>query len=347
MSPMSSPDPSARPTQVTVAGWSVAIASAILLVSAFDSLESLHSVATRDQLTQAVESGNLKGLGISVAEALDVKRWALYVTAVAAVLTGILGVFVLKRDKAARIGLSIGAVPIVLAVPLTGSFLAMLVGAGAAVLWSRPARDWFAGRPVSVREPRPAPATDRSSSTSDAPVPWVPPTPEGDIGGPGPAPFQGWGVPPAYGAPPAVLGRAPRPRQVRNACVATWVASGITALGYLALLVVLSIDQQALIDKVKENPAWDSSYDDDLIVTAAVVGSVIFLVWCAVVAVVAVFTWRGATWAWVVHLMSTGVAALVAIAALPFGLVHLAVIGWVFGMLLSRPARSWFTSRRS
>lgn len=347
---MSSSEPPARPTQVTVAGWSVAIASAFLLVSVFDALGSLHSVATRDQIAQAIDSGNLKGLGISVAEVLDVKRWALYVTAVSAVVTGILGAFALQRDKAARIGLTLAAVPIVLAVPLTESFLAMLVGAGTVVMWSRPARDWFAGRPISPREPRPVAARPDvpPPPRPDVPDPWIPPAAEGHLGEP--APFAGWGAVPgaaSWGSQqPVAPAVSPRPRQVRIACVATWILSGITALGYLAVLVVISIDQQSLIDRVKENPSWDSSYDDNLIVTAAVAGSIIFLLWCAVVSVVAVFTWRGATWAWIVHLISTGVAGLVTVVALPLGLIPLAVLGWVFGMLLSRPARNWFTSRR-
>lgn len=347
---MSSPAPSTRPSQVTVAGWSVAIASAFLLLSAFDALGSLHTVETRDQLTQAIDSGNLQGLGISVAEAVDAKRWALYVSAVAAVLTGILGVFVLRRDKAARIGISIGAVPIVLAVPLTGSFLAMLVGAGAAVLWTRPARDWFAGRAPTPREPKVQAPTE--------PPAWVPPVDVSGVstrstsGAPRPAPTPGWGVPPGHPpyAPPPVAPYPPvqaeRPRQVRTACLITWIFSGITALGYVALLAAISIDQQGLIDMVKENPAWDASYDDDLIVTAAVAGSIVFLLWCALASVVAVFTWRGASWAWVVQLVSTGFAALVALLGLPFSLLHLVAIGAAFGLLLSRPSRDWFTSRR-
>ncbi|MCX6396759.1 MAG: hypothetical protein NTV23_09765 [Propionibacteriales bacterium] len=352
---MSSPDPSARPAQVTVAGWSVAVASAFLLLSAFDSLNSLNSVETRDQLIQAIDEGNLKGLGISVAEALDVKRWALYVSALAAVVTGVLGIFVLQRDKTARIGLTVAAVPIVLTVPITGSFLAMLVGAGAAVLWTLPARDWFAGRPVTRREPRPA--APRDQSPPPAPAPWVPPTAVTPPGGPEPAASAGWGEAPAttttYPAYDASTGSAVplshqelRPRQVRNACLITWVFSGLTAIGYLAVLVAVSIDSQAMIDMVTESPAWDPSYDEGIIVGAAVAGSILMLLWCAAVAVVAVFTWRGAPWARVVHLISTGVAAVFALLALPWSLAHLAAVGAVLGLLLSAPARSWFTSRR-
>lgn len=363
---MSSSGPSARPTQVTVAGWTVAIASAFLLLSAFDALGSLHTVEVREQLTKAIDDGNLQGLGISVSEALTAKRWALYVSAVAAVLTGVLGVFVLQRDKAARIGLTIGAVPIVLTVPLTGSFLAMLVGAGAVVLWSRPARDWFAGRPITRPEPRPAARReDVPPPSAPPPAPWVPPVadpqqqPDAQ-----PAPTPGWGAapgtwdapPPPYTAPPTYQNYPayppqqplpPRPRQVRNACLVTWIFSGLTGLAYVVILAAIVIDQQALVDVIKDSPSWDESIDDDLIVAAAVAGSIIFLLWCVAASVIAVFTWRGAQWAWIVQLISTGLAALVTLLALPWGLIHLAAIGSAFGMLMSRPARDWFTKRRS
>lgn len=409
---MTSPDPSARPAQVTVAGWVVTIASVFLVLSTFEALGNLNSVETREQLAQAIDSGNLQGLGISVAEALDVKRWALYVSAVAASLTAILGFFALRRDTMARLVLSLGAVPIVVAVPLTGSFLAMMIGAGAAVMWSAPARDWFAGRPVTPRPPRAArtPASPAEPPAADPPTvpgPWVPPSsaPRPD----GPAPTQGWGASPGsvtaevpgqgpsapqqdpaapnpyapnpyapqsgapysaapypaaqyptvqyptaqypanpypYGAPPVPGGSVERPRQVRNACLITWIASGFAGVLYLLMLAAVIIDQQGVIDIVKENPAWDSSYDEDLIVTALIVGSVIFLIWCVAIAVVAVFTWRGARWAWIVHLISTGAAGGVALLGLPVSLLHLAAIGAAFGLLMSRHSRAWFTKTR-
>lgn len=351
---MSSSEASARPTQVTFGGWTVVVASALLLLSTFDALSNLQTVDARDQLAEAIDSGNLRGLGVSVAEALTVKRWAIYVAAVAAVVTGILAVFALKRDKIARIGVTVAAVPIILSVPLTGSFLAMLIGAGAVVLWSRPARDWFAGRPITQPEPKEpkevkGPEETQRSAADAVPAPWVPHGAEPSSGPGQPAPTPGWGGAPAaetWAAAEPVPGRPQRPRQVRNACLITWITSGFTALVYLVMLAVIAINQQALIDIVTDNPAWNDSYDEDLIVTAAVVGSIVFLIWCAAIAVIAVFTWRGEQWAWIVHLVSTGMAALVAIVALPVSLVHLAAIGAVFGLLLSRPARTWFTKRQ-
>lgn len=374
MATMSTPDTSQRPGQVTVGGWAVAVASVFLVISVFDSLGALHSVETREQLAETLDSGNFQGLGISVAELLTVKRWALYVTAVAAVFTGVLGFFVLRKDNVARIVLTVGAVPIVLATPFTGSFLAMMVGAGAAVLWSRPARDWFAGRPITPPGPRRPAPDQRQTPPPPGAAPWVPPTPPAS-GSPeetGARAFPGWGAPageqapppptfppsgdpaapPPYPYPPSPVpdlrswADATRPREVRIACLITWVLTALTAVGYLVLLAYVSIDSDSLVRLVQDSPSWNARYDEDLIVPAVVIGSVVFLLWCAAAAVVAVFAWRGHPWAWIVLAISAGAAAVVATMMFPFSLVHLAGIAGALGLLLGRPARAWFRSQR-
>src|SRR5689334_8333161 len=123
MDRMSPSETSARPSQVTVAGWAVAIASVMLAVGVFDAMRNLHSVDTREEVTRALSTGSAKGLGISVDDALTAMRWALFVSGAAAAAAAILGVFVLQRNKGARIGLTVAAVPIVLASPISGSFL--------------------------------------------------------------------------------------------------------------------------------------------------------------------------------------------------------------------------------
>ncbi|WP_209718231.1 hypothetical protein [Marmoricola sp. OAE513] len=368
---MSPSDAGPRPGQVTVAGWVVAIASAFLLLGVFDSLGSLNSLDVREAVARSIRSGNLQGLGLSVEDVLDLKRWAFSISAVAAVATGILGVFALRKDKAARIGLSVAAVPIVLAVPFTESFLGMLIGAGAAVLWTAPARDWFAGRPPAPREaPRPERrqppvAPPPVAPPTDAPAPWAPPTagPTGGPDSPQARAVPGWGAAPG---PPLRLDQLPppvasnqlpspgpvaprtvdRPRPVHLACMITWIATGLTAFGYLVLLVFLAVDQQAVIDLVKDNPNWDPAFDDDLIVRAAVISGVVILVWCAVAAVVAVFTWRGEHWAWVVHLVSLTMAAMISLAVFPNSFFHLAAVAATFGLLTRRQSRDWFAGRR-
>jgi hypothetical protein len=376
-----SPSSSARPSQVTVAGWGIAGASVFLLFVAFDAMAKLHSVDTREEVTRVLSTGSGKNLGISVPDALEVMRWALLVTGVAAAAAGVLGVFVLQRNKGARIGLTVAAVPIVLAAPFSGgqdasstTFLSVFIAAATGVLWSRPSRDWFAGRSPEQRPPVTRAAAPTPPPAPTEPVTWVPPTLPADPGVPGPAPTPGWGqVPPPAPPgqpgqpwpappppphqwpahpwpPPAPYSQASRPdlpvpRQVRIACVLTWVFTAITGLAYLLLLVVLAVDSGGLMDKVRESSGWDSSYDEHTVVVAAIVVSVLFLLWCAGAAVLAYFAWRRAVWAWVMLSVSTGLAALVSIVAVPYSIVHLIALGVAVGMLLSRPAREWYAGR--
>ena len=53
-----------------------------------------------------------------------------------------------SANRGARLALSILAVPILLTAPLTGGLTGALVVVATLMLWSGPARDWFAGRPV-------------------------------------------------------------------------------------------------------------------------------------------------------------------------------------------------------
>ncbi|HET9499898.1 MAG TPA: hypothetical protein VFO98_06530 [Marmoricola sp.] len=137
-----------RPSQVTVAGWTAVVASFLLVFSIFDQMGALHSVAMREEVQRMLSTGSGGGFGLSVAEALTAIRWALFVAGAAAAAAAILGFFVLRRDRPARIGLTVVTVPLVICAPFAGGFLAAVVAASTAMLWTGPARDWFAGRKV-------------------------------------------------------------------------------------------------------------------------------------------------------------------------------------------------------
>src|SRR4051794_38636158 len=176
MVPMSNDAAGPRPREVTIAGWTVAVASTMLVVTVFDTMARLHSVDTRDSLTRALGAGSAKDFGISLTDALGVMRGALFVAGVAAVVTGILAVFVLQRHATARIVLTVAAVPVVLTAPFSGGFLGLLVGGSAALLWSRPARDWFAGRaPARPAVERLAPRSPLRPLQQPGPPPGAPP----------------------------------------------------------------------------------------------------------------------------------------------------------------------------
>ena len=73
-----------------------------------------------------------------------------------ATAAAILGWHVLKRNRAARVGLSILAVPLFLCGLVTGGFLASVVAASVAMLWLAPARHWFDGTTPHGRPEDPA-----------------------------------------------------------------------------------------------------------------------------------------------------------------------------------------------
>ncbi|KQT92158.1 hypothetical protein ASG49_09395 [Marmoricola sp. Leaf446] len=157
----------ARPRQVTTAAGLVIGGSLFLLVSVFDSITRLRSVDTRDTVTEALSSPAGEGLGLSVSQALELMRVGLTVAAVCAAVALVAGVFVLQKHRGARVALTVAAVPLLLTAPLTGGLLGALVVAATAVIWSGPARDWYAGRPVreSAWGGTPAKRSDGSSRT--------------------------------------------------------------------------------------------------------------------------------------------------------------------------------------
>ena len=83
-----------------------------------------------------------------MSQALASMRVGLMVAGACAAATAVLGVYVLKPNRSARLALSILAVPILLTAPLTGGITGALVVVAILMLWTGPARDWFAGRPV-------------------------------------------------------------------------------------------------------------------------------------------------------------------------------------------------------
>ncbi|WP_123222656.1 hypothetical protein [Nocardioides pocheonensis] len=354
---MSSDAPGPRPRQVTIGGWLVAIASAMLVVTVFDTMARLHTVDTRDELTRVLTTGSTRDLGISVADALGVFRAALFVAGAAAAVTGVLGIFVLQRHTAARIVLTIAAVPVVLTAPFSGGFLAILVGGGTALLWSRPARDWFAGRPPTRPEvgsvpvqPAPQPPVRRPESA------WPPPTiaPPRPSASPGsaPAPTPGWGRqsaqpaswPPAYVTAPAPApGTRDVPTQVRVACILTWVFSALTGGLYLLISVALLADRGGMLKLLKDNPTVrDTKLTDDQLVAAIVTVGVLVVLWCLAAGVLAALVWRRHAWARTLLMVSIAVAFSVELVGFPYTLLHLAAAVIAFRMLLRPVSRAWF-----
>ena len=167
-----------------MAGWFVVVGSVFLVLSVFDSIANLNSVAVRDEVTKVLSSSTGDGLGLSVSQALTLMRVGLMVTAACAAAAAVIGVYALQRHRSARLALSVLAVPILLSAPLTGGLIGALVAAATLMLWSGPARDWYAGRPVRemtrptlpTRDARDRPDGQSPDEQSKAPG-WPPPPP--------------------------------------------------------------------------------------------------------------------------------------------------------------------------
>lgn len=309
----------ARPSQVTVAGWTAMAAGVVVVLVVFETMSRLHGVDMRDELTKVVAGREAKRLGLTVDDAIAAVHWMLLASGVAAAAAAILGFFVLRRDRGARIGLTVAAVPIVLTAPLSG-LPGLLVGVAAAMLWSRPARDWFAGRaPVQRQMPAPAPAPrlnfpPPTQQAIQAPV-VVPPTPIGSI-----------------------------PARVRLACLITGVFGGLTGVAALVAIPMIAAKSDALVRYYEKSPLWSPGMRSTLVPTMITLVALTAL-WCAAVVVLAFFAWRGRQWAWMLLVASTALAALLSLVAFPYTAAHLAATALCLGLLLNRQSRDWFTRR--
>jgi hypothetical protein len=372
MAGMSDDPTGGRPSQVTVAGWTAVVASALLVFSIFDRMAALNSVDMREEIQKALDSGAGEGLGLTVAEALDGIRWLLLVGGAAAAAAAILGFFVLRRDRPARIALTVATVPLVICSPFAGGFLAAIVAACTAMLWTRPARDWFAGRPVrQSRSFLDAARQDQQEierkirERAAEPPAFVPPPPAGPPASGGteppsgqavqPPPTQGYGdapgrhgAPPSYGAPygqpswPRPVAR--RPPSVQIACIVSGVFAGIGLLVGLLLAGMLAVASDTLVDEVTGMPGWqDSGLDQSVLVPAMWVWAVLLVLWCSAALALAWFAWRGHNGARIGLIVSAAIAGLVSVLVLPVSVAHLIACGAVIGLLLSPPAREWFS----
>ena len=166
MSP--TPEQAPRPRQVTLAGSLVMAASVMLVLSVFERLGDLRSLESRTAIERFLSEPPGSDLGLGLESALAITRSISMVTAGLATAAAILGWHVLKRNRAARVWLSILALPLFLCGLVTGGFLASVVAASVAMLWLAPARHWFDGTTpmATLKADRRAAWSPRPASTS-------------------------------------------------------------------------------------------------------------------------------------------------------------------------------------
>jgi len=352
-----------RPRQVTLLASMVIAASVFVIISGFERVASLRSIDSREAVSKFLSEPPGDGLGLSVERALDLLHVATMIGVGCATAIAILGIWLLRGDRSARLAASLLTVPLVLTGLATGGFLAAVVAAAVVMLWVEPARAFF--EPAGAARAAAAPTT-----TPSAPPPTTPP--------PTSAPTSAPTVPPASSTPPApyaaTVGRFPAgttspplaphpdpvaparraspPPPVSIAALVTTIASAVVALlCVISMPLLLTTDREELLAEVyRQDPQLrEAGLTPGLVVAAAVVMMLGFVVWAIAAVVLAVFVRRGKEWARILLVISAACVAvlgLVMTLAAPAVLViSLAAAGVAF-LLLRPEAAEWCRERR-
>src|SRR5215212_1811419 len=159
-----------RPRQVTMAGWMIVGGSVLVVATVFETVTNLHTLETRQAVSQFISQSPGDGFGLDVSGALLVLRTVSMVAAGCAAVAAVLGFHVLRRNRGARLGVTLVAVPLFLTGLVTGGFLSSMVAASSLLLWLEPSRNWFDG----VRPPTAlgrAPGARRTAPPQASPPP--------------------------------------------------------------------------------------------------------------------------------------------------------------------------------
>jgi hypothetical protein len=328
-----------RPRPVTWAGWMIIAGSVLVVVTVFDTISRLNTLEAREAVAQSLSELPGEGLGIGVSGALSALRTLSMVAAGCAAVAVVLGFHVLRRNRSARLGVTVVAIPLFFTGMVTGaSLFAMLVAVAASLLWLQPSRNWFDGV-------RPSSAPGRASPGWPPPPP-EPPAPTPPAQASTPRPHQGFGTPAA--SPGVGAGRpVRRPVAVMWACVLTWVISGMAALMMGLSALVIALQPDLVFDELRrQNPDFgEQGVTDRAVQVATYVTAGVTVLWALAAVVLAVLVLRRSGWARIALLISAagaGVACLVA--SLGSVLMVLPAFGCAvtFSLLLRPEVRAWF-----
>ena len=339
----------ARPRQVTWAAWMIMLGSVFVVVTAYEVIAQMRSLESREAIERFLSEPPGDGLGLSVESVLRALHASAMVAAGCATASAVLGFYVLRRHRGARVGLSVLAVPLFLSGVVTGGFMSSLVAVAAAMLWLQPARDWFDGKTPAKPERDLRPAV------------WPPSPADQPVGPPAPRPHDGFGQVPAtpVSAAPALdwpepPGPAPavrrRPDVLVVAAIVTWVFAGVVLLSAVVGLAVVATSPAALLDEVAaQNPELASQgvTESTILASTYLMGGVA-LVWSALACLCAALMLRrsaAAARALLVSASATAAFCLVgSLAALVLALPALASV--VVIALVRRPeSRAWLAGR--
>lgn len=323
-----------------MAAFAIILGSLFVLLAAWEEMSQIHSLDTRERL-----QGELSGTGIDINQSLMLLRGSLLVSAACAVVASVLGYQVLRRDRIARIGLSVVALPLFVTGLSLGdvSFVSSLVAAFAVMLWFQPARDWFDGRTPAQAEAaamraRPGPV----GASTPPPVPPTVSAPQGPAQPGPPAPYAGpYGSP--YGVPVS------RPSRLMLACILTWTFTALIALTCLLLVAMMLGSPDLVLDEArKADPNFDQGLSNGEIVTATVFMGSVCVLWSLVAFVFAVVAWLGKSWGRTALLLTVAPAALLLVisAVVSFVTAIPAIAAIVTVVALMHPTTRAFFAQR-
>lgn len=306
---------------MTLFGWLIIVSGVLVVFSAWETVGSAGSLETTDLLRTMMEEAPFRGMGLE--QLREAYRITAIVAAAAAGGAAVFAVTAMKRDRAARLALSVLAVPVMLAGFVMGGFSSTLLAVGALMLWLYPSRDWFNGEDYVPPEPRSVEPERKSAS------PWAAPTADQRR---------------ADGTAPPTP--ASRPRALTRACIVTWVFAGLTLVLSLIALLALLADRTAMLTELRQqDPSiFEQGIAEQQLLSLVTVGLGMVALWCVTAIVLSVYARRGAEWARVGLLVTAVLSGLLCLAAafVNPGLFGVALAcAFTVGLLTRRDVVGW------
>lgn len=331
-----------RPRSVTLACVYGGLGGVLASVALYEALAGWGSIEVQEALRQGLEP-----LGADPDAVLPTLRWLVMALLVGSIAATVFSFYAARGHQSSRIGLSVlaglGAVSF-LATGVAGLLPAILGLLIVYLLWTAPARQWFA-----VMNGRTPLSLGTSPSVPSAPAQFQATGQVDQPGQPG-QPVQPPPYDPAQHAAhpqPGVVSATARPRPVGLALLISGIAYLIGAMGSGVVLFALVGLRDEVIAQYEQNDLLQGQLESAGITAAQMVtiGTWLFGGWLVVSLLgLAATAWAasGAPLGWwaliVVSVVTAGFAAL----GLPVGLV------WILGAIvvivqLSRPeAKAWF-----
>lgn len=297
-----------RPPQVTLASGIVMVASVVVLLSAWQRVTTLGSLETQEAVSAFLAEPPLSTVGLDVSGVTQLLRISAMVAAASACATAILGWYVRRPDRAARIGLTIFAVPVFVSGMSVGGLAGSFVAAGTVMLWLAPGREWFATGRWTPPAPPPDPAArDAAPDAARDAAPRRTPPPAASRE---PEPQQ----PPAWqqrpGAPVSPYDQRARQHQQHQqliharpaAMVAAFVITVVMAGGLLAMsllwVAIAGLSPEFLRSVLEQQPEmFDEGLSFEQVRGTVLAFAGAFIVWCVVALVLAGFAMARRDWA--------------------------------------------------